>query len=295
MANTIYSEQEIESTRTRIVLSIWEPKESKEPKAVIVFTPATMVHPLMYQPLLSGFAERGLVVVGVHPVGHGKSPRDVKRYTIKDIVQNGRDAVTYAIERYSLPIIVMGASQGGLVTAAIAAEDERVAAAFPNCVILAELPESAGLSHFPKWMWRMHRPMKELFRFFALLFPDIKIPLRFYLEYKRVCPNRDFWRMASKDSISLRHYSLYFLSSLFTTHFTGLTDGSIRCPLYLVADSGDGLFTQSYVKNVFERLQAPHKEMITFHFNDHMFMVNHPEAVCEKLTDTIISVIGNKL
>ena len=291
MSKVIYSEQEIESTRTRIVLSIWEPKESKELKAVIVFTPATMIHPIMYQPLLSGFAENGLVVVGVHPVGHGKSPRDVKRYTIKDIVQNGRDAVTFAIERYSLPIIVMGASQGGLVTAAIAAEDDRVAAAFPNNVILVELPDSAGISNFPKWMWRLHRPLKALIRFFALIFPDLQIPVRFYLEYKRVCPNRDFWNKASEDNICLRHYSLHFLSSLFSTHFPGLTDGSIRCPLYLVTDSGDELFTQPYVKKVFERLQSPQKEMITFHFNDHMFMVNHPEATCDKLADIITSTI----
>lgn len=93
--------------------------------------------------------------------------------------------------------------------------------------------------------------------------------------------------MAQKDSICLRHYSLYFLASLFTTHFPGLTDGSIRCPLYFITDSGDGLFTQPYVEKVFERLQAPHKEMIAFHLNDHMLMVNHPQEVCEKLTDII--------
>ena len=280
----MYSEHEIESTGTRIVLSVWEPAK---PEVVIIFTPATMVHPLMYEPLLSGFAERGFAVVGVHPIGHGKSPRDVKRYSIKDIVQNGKDAITFATERYSLPIIVMGASQGGLVTAVIAAEDVRVAAAFPNNVILVEMPDSAGLSHFPKWMWHMHRPMKGLIKFFAKLFPDLQIPVRFYLKYKRICPKRAFWEKAAEDSLCLRHYSLHFLSSLFTTHFPGLTDGSIRCPLYLVIDSGDGLFTQSYVEKVFERLKAPHKEMITFHLNDHMLMVNHPQEVCEKLTDVM--------
>jgi len=175
MQNIQYSEHEIESTNTRIVLSIWEPEK---PTLVIVFTPATMVHPLMYEPLLSGFAERGFAVVGVHPIGHGKSPRDVKRYTIKDIVQNGRDAITFALERYSLPVIVMGASQGGLVTAAIAAEDDRVTAAFPNNIILSELPDSAGISHFPKWMWCMNRPMKGFIKFLALLFPDYQVPVR---------------------------------------------------------------------------------------------------------------------
>jgi len=281
MQTVLYSEHKIKSTRTQIVLSVWEPKE---PSLVIVFTPATMVHPLMYEPLLQEFAKRGFAVVGVHPIGHGKSPRNVKRYTIKDIVQNGRDAITFALNRYSLPVVVMGASQGGLVTAAIAAEDHRVAAAFPNNVILVELPDSAGISHFPKWMWGMHQPMKSIFKFFATIFPDVQIPVRFYLKYKRVSPNMAFWNMAQNDTICLRHYSLHFLASLFTTRFPGLTNGSIRCPLYYIADSGDGLFSQPYVKKVFKRLKAPYKKMITFHHNDHMLMVNHPHEACDKLT-----------
>jgi hypothetical protein len=50
-----------------------------------------------------------------------------------------------------------------------------------------------------------------------------------------------------------------------------------------VADSGDRLFTAAYTRKVFDRLQAPHKEMLVFDFNDHMLMVTHPQEVCEKL------------
>jgi pimeloyl-ACP methyl ester carboxylesterase len=284
MTSVEYSEHEIESTNTRIVLSVWEPVQ---PALVIVFMPATMVHPLMYESLLSGFAKHSLAVVGVHPVGHGKSPRDVKRYTIKDIVQNGRDAVTFALRRYSQPVIVMGASQGGLVTAAIAAEDVRVTAAFPNNIFLSELPDSAGISRFPKWMWSKNRQIKGFVRFLSLRFPDFQVPVWIYLGLRRVCPKWAFWKMARADRICLKHYSLHFLSSLFFTHFPGITDGSIRCPLHLVIDSGDGLFRESYVKKVFELVQAPYKETITFDFNDHMFMVNHPKEACEKLSEMI--------
>ena len=41
------------------------------------------------------------------------------------------------------------------------------------------------------------------------------------------------------------------------------------------------------MEKVYERLVAPHKEMIEFYFNDHMMMVNHPQEVCEKLTEVI--------
>jgi alpha-beta hydrolase superfamily lysophospholipase len=119
---TVYAEHATTSGGARIVLSVWEPPS---PNAAIVFIPATMVHPLYYEPLLRGFAERGFAVVGLHPVGHGKSSRDVKRYTLRDIVQNGRDTVTFAPERFGLPVIAFGSSQGGIIAAALASEDGR--------------------------------------------------------------------------------------------------------------------------------------------------------------------------
>ena len=278
----MYSEHEIHSGPARIVLSVWAPFN---PAAAIVFIPATMVHPLFYETLLSGFAERGFAVVGVHPVGHGKSPRDVKRYTIRDIVQNGRDAVSFALERFSLPVMVMGSSQGGIVAAAIAAEDERIAAVFAHNVMLTELPDSIGVSRFPKWMRYVYRPVQAVFRVLAKLFPDLTMPLVFYLEKERISENPLVWKMVKADKLCLTHYSLHFLASLFTTRFPGLTDGSVSCPVYVIADSGDRLFTETYTNQVFERIQAPRKEMITFHFNDHMLMVTHPLEVCEKLAD----------
>jgi alpha-beta hydrolase superfamily lysophospholipase len=71
-----YSEHTISSAGANIVLSVWEALDAL---VAIVFIPATMVHPLFYEPLLTQFAERGLTVVGMHPVGHGKSPRHPKR------------------------------------------------------------------------------------------------------------------------------------------------------------------------------------------------------------------------
>ena len=283
-----YMEFTIPSGNTQVVLSVWE---TPTPEAVVVFIPATMVHPLFYEPLLSGFAERGFTVVGLHPVGHGKSPRDVKRYTICDIVLNGRDAVTFALERYSLPVMVMGSSQGGIVAAAIAAEDDRVTAVFAHNVMLTELPETINVSRFPKWIRYIYRPAKGLAKLIAFLFPDVSMPLSFYLGPTRISVDPVLWEMVRADELCLTRYSLHFLASLLTTRFPGLTDGSVRCPIYVIADSGDALFTEAYTKKVFERLKAPHKEIIEFHFGDHMLMVTHPEEVCEKLTEYMRQVV----
>jgi alpha-beta hydrolase superfamily lysophospholipase len=281
--NTKYAECEIPFAGTRIVLSVWEPAE---PEATIIFIPATMTHPLFYEPLLRGFAERGFAVVGVHPIGHGKSPREVRRYTLRDIVENSRDAVTFALERYpSLSVIVFGSSQGGIVTAALAAEDRRVAAAFPHNMLLSELPESIGISRFPQWLRCIYRPTQGAVRLMARLrlLPNLSLPLGFYLNPERISEDAAIWENVKRDDLCLSRYSLHFLASLFTTRFPAITDGSLRCPVYVLADSGDKLFTAEYTRLVFERLRAPYKELVTFHTGGHMLMVTHPDEVCDKL------------
>ena len=286
--NVKYSEHEIQSGKARIVLSVWQPSE---PEAIIVFIPATMVHPLFYESLLSGFAERGFTVIGVHPVGHGKSPRNVKRYTIRDIVQNCRDAVSFAAERFSQPVFVMGTSQGGIVAAAAAAEDNRLKAVFAHNVMLSELPDSIYVSRFPKWLRYVYRPAQGIFKSFAFLFPDLSLPLKFYLEPSRISASPEVAEKVKADKLIITRYSLGFLASLFTTRFPGLTDGSIHCPIYVISDSGDKLFTESYTRQVFELLKAPHKEMVIFNFNDHMLMVTNPAEVCERLTGIIRKIV----
>ncbi|MDR1728111.1 MAG: lysophospholipase [Acidobacteriota bacterium] len=275
-----YTEHEITSGGARVVLSVWA---SAAPEAAIMFVPATMVHPLFYEALLHGFAERGFAVVGLHPVGHGKSPREVKRYTIRDIVGNGRDAVTFALERFGLPVIAFGSSQGGVVAAVLAAEDGRLAAAFPHNLLLTELPQSIYVSRFPRWLRHLYRPTRGVFKFCARILPDLALPLDFYMKRERISTSREIWDKVGGDPLCLTRYPLHFLGSLFTTEFPGLTDGSVRCPVYVVADSGDKLFTADYTRLVFERLRAPHKELVVFDFNDHMLMVSHPSEVSERL------------
>jgi pimeloyl-ACP methyl ester carboxylesterase len=170
-----------------------------------------------------------------------------------------------------------------VVTAALAALDDRLAAAFPHNMLLAELPDSIGISRFPRWLGGVYRPAQGLFRFFAKVFPDLELPLGFYLDRKRISADPALWEKVESDELCLSRYSLHFLVSLFTTVFPGISDGSIRCPVYVVADQGDRLFTAEYTRKVFDRLRAPRKEMVVFNFNDHMLMVTHPDEVCRKL------------
>ena len=283
-----YSEHKIESGNTKIVLSLWEPKE---PEAAIVFIPATMLHSLCYEPLLRGFAERGYAVAGLHPIGHGKSPRDMGRYTLKDFIQNAYDAVSFMLERYNAPVLAMGASQGGIVAAGLAAEDDRLAAVFSNNIILSELPDTIKITRLPKVIRRVYRLWKKLIKLSAFLLPDLKFPMRTYLDPSRLNIADELFAIFRNDPLCLNKYPLYFLSSLLNTQLPGITNGSINCPVYIVTDTGDKLFEQEYTQKVFDRLRAPYKELISFHTGGHMFMLTSHDEVCNALAPKIHEAI----
>lgn len=287
-----YYEISIPSTATEIVFSVWE---VEQPLATIVFIPATMVHPLFYKPLLESLADSGFHVVGVHPVGHGKSPKDKTDYVLDDLVTNGMDAVSFAIEKYKLPVVVFGSSQGGVVALAIASKDKRIAAAFPHNVLLAELSSSLSVTTFPNFLQHVYKPLQGLVRFFAKVIPNLKLPLGFYLSRKRISREPALWYKVNSDPLCLTHYSLCFISSLINTNYPGVTDGSITCPVYVIADEGDELFTFDYTKQVYDRIKAPHKEIISFQFNDHMLMINRPLEVAEKVVSKMQEAVATQL
>ncbi|MDR0782431.1 MAG: lysophospholipase [Propionibacteriaceae bacterium] len=284
----LYSEHEIESGLTQIVLSVWEPVD---PVATIVFMPSTLSHPLFYESLLRGFAERGLAVVGVHPLSHGRSPRAVKRFTISDLIQNCRDAISFAQAHFTLPVITLGSCQGGIVSAVLAATDPRVVAGFSHNLVLSELPETVSITRFPRWVSHVYRPVMAIFRMIARLFPDVTLPIQYYLDPMRMSTDPALWRRVERDPLWAGRYSLTFLSSLFNTRFPVLTDGTAAAPIYVIADRGDRLFTPEYVNQVFGRLSAPHKEIVWFGFNDNMLLVNYADAVVETLADKAHEVV----
>ena len=281
-----YSEHSILSGGSDITLSIWE---HPSPDAAVIFIPATMMHPLCYEDFLKRLSGNGYTVVGLHTVGHGKSARYSRKYTLRDLVQNARDAVTYAIEKFKIPVVVMGTSQGGIVAAGVAAEDERIAAVFSHNMILSELPETVVVTRYPQWLKYIYRPWINLIKLSAGIFPDMEKPADFYLDLSRVNLNERFSEILKNDPLCVKRYSLRFIASLITTHFPGLTDGSVRCPMYIVADSGDRLFPLSYMQKVFDSLCAPHKEIVLFNTGGHMLMLTHPKEACDTLSVKIHS------
>ncbi len=265
-----YREALIDSAGTRIALSIYESKKS-DPS--LVFLAGTMSNPLLYDEFLGGIARRGFNVVGVHYVSHGKSPREKKLYTISDMLENARDAVTFCLERFSGTVGVLGSSQGGLVATLLAGSDRRIKAAFAQNIVFPSLSETITVTSFPRALGSIYGLVRLFMRVGFTLFPYIQMPLGAYLDIDRITTDKEIQERVLTDPIGLTSYSFYFMRSLFFVDTVPITDGSITCPVVVIASRGDRLFSKEYQALAYEKVKAPKKEILWLDEDCHLIMV----------------------
>ncbi len=264
-----YREELISSAGTRIVLSIY-PREQSAP--CIVFVPGTMTHPLFYDDFLTKLSEQEFNVVGIHLLSHGKSPRELKAYTIEDMIQNIKDAVTFCMKNFTGNIILLGSSQGGMLSVAAAAEDHRIKAVFAHNAVLPILKESISITIFPGFLKYFQKIFIAILKFSAWLFPGLPVPLGAYLQIARITESPEIASQFLNDPIGLTSYPLSFMASMFSAELSGVMDGAITCPVVVIASTGDKLFSIDYMKKVYSMIKAPEKDMIVFEKNCHLIL-----------------------
>lgn len=279
-----YEEVSLRSNQATIVLSIWHSR--KEDKCV-VFIPGTATHPLFYEPFLRSLAECGFNVLGVHPVNHGKSPRTNHLFTFEDNVQNGRDAVTYAIDHMNGHVIVMGSSQGGIVAMAIAGQDERIKAVFPHNILIPQLPDSIEVTRFPAWLKKHYNWVLRGISGAAKVMPRLPIPVSLYLDVRKVSANPQIIQHFYDDPLGFMRYPLHFLASLFNADLSSIQDGRVTCPVIVMAAQGDPLFIASYTQTVYHLIRAPHKELMLFDADVHLILNECVPLVLEPIVEKL--------
>jgi alpha-beta hydrolase superfamily lysophospholipase len=272
----VYEEVLVEASGAPVVLSVWSGK-SGAPS--VVFLPGTMSHPLFYEEFLDGLAQAGCNVVGVHLQGHGKSPRARRPFSFEDLLQNALDAVSYASERFGDEVLVLGSSQGGVLATALAARDQRIKAVFAHNVLDPSAPESIRITRFPTWLQPYHKILVEAMKAAASVLPRLPLPLGFYLDDRRVFGEEWTRKQFYSDPLALTSYPLYFLASLFSVDMSFLRDGAIRCPVVVIATTGDRLFPFDYVQELYKAIVAPYKEMLIFELDRHLIFNECVEEV----------------
>jgi alpha-beta hydrolase superfamily lysophospholipase len=284
-----YHETVVVSGGAPIVLSVW-PGEPGAP--TVVFLPGTMTHPLFYAEFLDGLNQRGLSVVGVHYQGHGKSPRVGSRLGWANLVANASDAVDWAADHLGGPVVLLGSSQGGVLAMAVAARNRRLALVAAHNVLDPSLPESLMVSRLPGWLVGGYRPLLAALRLAARLAPELPVPVWAYLDLDRACGQPETRRRFLTDPLGLRCYPLGFLAELVTADLAGMQDGSIRCPVLVIAATGDPLFSLAYTRRVFDQIVAPAKELLVFEVDRHLLFNECVQLVTDPLVDRIRGLVA---
>jgi alpha-beta hydrolase superfamily lysophospholipase len=285
----LYRETVIVSAGAPIALSIW-PGDPGAP--TVVFLPGTMTHPLFYAEFLEGLHRRGFSVVGVHYQGHGHSPRLGSQLHWANLMANATDAVDWAADHLDGPVALLGSSQGGILAMAVAAHNRRLALVAAHNILDPSLPESLTITRLPRWLVAAYRPLLATLRLAARIAPGLPVPFWAYLDLDRVCGQPDTRRRFLTDPLSLRRYPLGFLAELSTADLSGMTDGSIACPVLVIAASGDPLFSFDYTRRVFDRIVAPVKELLVFEVDRHLLFNECVELVTGPLIDRIRHLVA---
>ena len=154
------------------------------------------------------------------------------------------------------------------------------------------LPESQTITRLPGWLVGAYRPLLTLLRLAGRLAPGLPVPFWAYLDLDRVCGQPETRRRFLTDPLGLRAYPLGFLAELCTADLSGMRDGSIGCPVLVVAATGDPLFSFDYTRRVFDRIVAPTKDLLVFEVDRHLLFNECAELVTDPLVDRIRRLVA---
>ena len=269
-----YREVLIDSGDLLVALSVWDGKPGAP---AVLFLPGTMTHPLFYEEFLDALNRAGLTVVGLHPAGHGKSPRLHHRHlTFGDLVENAVDAITWMHGQYpTAPVMVLGSSQGGVLALAVAARPTGAAVVFAHNVLDPALPATLGVTRAPTWLSPVYGALRRGIGVLGRVAPGTPVPFDAYLETRRVCGNPEVINRFYTDPLGLRSYPLRLLAEMMTSELPG----PARCPVVVIAATGDPLFDISYTRQVFQRIEAANKELLVIDSDEHLIFTEALDVV----------------
>lgn len=267
----VYREVLAESLGAQIALSVWAPPHAR---ATVVFVPGTGIHPLFYEEFLDALAQAGLAVVGVHPEGHGHSPRVRRTLRWRTVVGNAVDACRWARNEFGLPVVLMGSSQGGLVALLAATSGAPVIGVVAHNVFDPAAPSAVAVTRFAR-LAPVQRQVRAVLRGAAAVAPRLPLPIvgpLGYLDPQRVFSDPSTLAQFEADPVARRSYPLRFFADMLAVDTSALFDGRLRVPVVVLAGRGDPLFALSDLEAVTRRIAAPSVELIVVEADCHLIL-----------------------
>lgn len=170
---------------------------------------------------------------------------------------------------------------------ALAAAGESLDIVIAHNILDPSLASSIEITRFPRWLRHVYPAVVHAFRAVGRLAPRVPVPFNVYLDIRRVCRDEANAEYFYTDPLGRRTYPLGFLATLLGAYLSGMRDGSIRCPVLVVAGRGDPLFPLSYTRQVYESIVAPHKELLILESEVHLLFNEDLDVVLPPLLDRL--------
>jgi alpha-beta hydrolase superfamily lysophospholipase len=289
-----WQEGTIEGERTRLFTVTWAAGWGKP---TVVFIPGTAVYALAYGELLHGLWQQGFNVVSFDPRGQGQSGGARGDYTIAEHVRDARTMCRFARERFGGPVFVMGSSQGGIEAFYLAAGDEPVAGCICHNIADLPSPQSLRLTRLGPSRkvagWGITRIFARIsiamIVLLSRLFPRLPLPIGLYLDLKKE-PMRVFgnaWEFIRQDPLCLRSITLRAFASIASTPLPRPL-GAITTPILVLHSTGDNIFPQDYIEDLFHQLTCS-KALKIYPNRPHLITIEHVPEILPDVAEWIRS------
>lgn len=241
----------------------------------LVFLPGTAIYGMCYAEILEKIGASGFNIVALDPRGHGRSTGERGDYTIKELMTDTQNVITYAINRFGDNVSLMGSSQGGIVAFYLAAKDKRLKSVV--CQNFADLTweESTRLTRFPK----MSSMLKPLLKKVGGKAPNAQIPISMYLDLEKIKVKYfgNAKNFMDQDPLALSSISFRAIHSLAVTKIPVAVE-EIEVPVMVFQGDADSIFPVDYTQQLFDKLKVQ-KQMDVFSGMNHAIMTEDPDRV----------------
>lgn len=239
---------------------------------VLIFLPGIGTYAELYAEMLHHISEHGFNVVAVDLPGHGYSGGEPGLYTVETICESVGVVMDALEQRYTGSYSLFGYSIGALLAVAVAEQDERIAAVL--CGTLLTTEEAPDLFHYLGWQWTWGS---------GLLFPHIKLPLSWIVDYDQLLAGHPAGQLINQDPMMVLDYPFKTLSSLFS-HSAGFMKQGYPFKLAIVQGDQDEVLSLSYSRRVQAKAEHP-IELIVVPGEGHMMPLTAPHKLAGIVAD----------
>jgi len=256
----------------------------------IIFIPGTAIYSMPFIPFINRFRERGYNVIGMDPIGHGRSEGKRGDYTMQQLMENVEIVVAFAKQRFSSRVSLFGSSQGGMVAFYLAAKGIAIDSAICHCIADLGLADNVKLTRYPT----LFRMLKPLFITAADKLPSIPLPVKFYLDLKKLRLKHlgSIEHFIDNDPYALHYISTKALASLSYFPLPCPVE-EIKTPVMAFMGAEDEVFPVSYVEKIFSKLRCK-KQLRIFEGMGHCCFSNYPDVIYPALEEWLAGIYENE-